>query len=111
MKKCERCPGWEECKARDGDYCKAGKKAKNCAVFEGKLDKNDLLNVNFNKNGDAYFIFEVKASRAINPKAKRKADELLIVGVPKKHINDYCKELGIVIADVKTNKPIYGLGV
>ena len=57
MKKCEKCPGWEMCPARDGDYCKVNKKRKNCAVFEGKLDKNDLLNVNFNKNGDAYFIF------------------------------------------------------
>lgn len=43
---------------------------------------NEIVDASFAKGG-VYLFFKVEAPRSINPKAKRKADELLIVGIPK----------------------------
>ena len=45
---------------------------------------DNLLEINRNANGDYYFIYSVVAPRSINPKAKRTANEVLIVGVHKR---------------------------
>lgn len=57
---------------------------KNCSL-------DSLVCINRNANGDYYFIYSVKARRSINAKAKRTADELLIVGVPQKRLISYLK--------------------
>lgn len=44
---------------------------------------NEILDCYPNDHG-VYIFYKVKTNRNINPKAKRKADELLIVGMPHK---------------------------
>lgn len=55
------------------------------------MNFDDLLEICRNENGDYYFIYKVEAPRAINPKAKRKAREVIIVGVPKAKLVSYLK--------------------
>ena len=50
---------------------------------------DNLLEINRNKDGNYYFIYRVEAPRSINPGAKRKADEILIVGVPQNKLCSY----------------------
>lgn len=54
---------------------------------------DDLVFISTNKDGNFYFGFKIVAPRSINAKAKRSADELLIVGVPKSKIQSYLKSL------------------
>ncbi len=46
-------------------------------------DINQVIDLSANKHG-VYLFYKVKNNRSINPKSKRKADELLIVGMPHK---------------------------
>ena len=55
------------------------------------MENSKLREINRNSNGDYYFIYEVEAPRSVNPKAKRKANELLIVGVPKAKLENYLR--------------------
>lgn len=51
-----------------------------------------LSEINRNKNGDYYFIYEIpKVVNTINQKAKPR-DELLIVGVPQNKLIDFLKK-------------------
>ena len=55
-----------------------------------------LLFVSMNKkNGSAYFVYQLDNKRAINPNASRKAQEVLIVGVPKSQVSNYLKKEGL----------------
>lgn len=52
----------------------------------------NLLEINRNKNGDYYFIFQVPNVRnKINVKAKPR-DEVIIVGVPKDDLVDFLED-------------------
>ena len=58
---------------------------------ESKIDRLQFISTN--ENGDYYFGFRIGAPRSINPKAKRKADELIIVGVPKCKLKKFLRGL------------------
>ena len=60
---------------------------------------NNVLFISQNKNGDFYVGIKVVNNRGINPKAKRKADELLIIGVPKAKISEFCAAHNIKLED------------
>ena len=51
----------------------------------------NLLEINRNSNGDYYFIYSVEAPRNINPSAKRKEQEVLIVGVSQAKLISYLR--------------------
>ena len=63
---------------------------------------NDIAFISKNKNGDYYFGFKVKVQRGIKGKTKSKVDELIIVGMPKEKVADFCKKEGIKIEDYIT---------
>ena len=75
------------------DINNAYDKAKEPVEFEihSKLDRLEFISTN--QNGDYYFGFRIHAPRNINPKAKHKADELIIVGVPKCKLKKFLKGL------------------
>ena len=51
-----------------------------------------LEEINRNKNGDYYIIFRLpKVARGMHGKSKGHVDELLIVGVPQKHIDSFLR--------------------
>lgn len=51
-----------------------------------------LEEINRNKNGDYYIIFKLPAvARGMHGKSKGHVDELLIVGVPQKHIDSFLR--------------------
>lgn len=59
------------------------------------MDKNlEIQSISLNKeNGSIYVIYKIKNNRSINPKAKRKEDEVLIIGYPKDKIPKEIKEI------------------
>lgn len=55
-----------------------------------KVKGRILDSINRNQNGDYYIIFKVpKVARGMHGKAKGHVDEVLIVGVPQKLIDDF----------------------
>lgn len=56
-----------------------------------------LVDVTRNKDGNFYFIYSVEVQRGIKEKSKSKVKELLIVGVNKNNVFNYCKNEGICI--------------
>lgn len=59
-----------------------------------------LAFISENKDGNFYVGYKVIAPRSINAKANRKAEELLIVGIPKAKFPKYCLEHDIEIVEV-----------
>lgn len=55
----------------------------------------DILFIAENKDGNYYITFGIPAKRSINPKADRKAQEIIILGVPKEKMSDFCAKIGI----------------
>lgn len=50
-----------------------------------------------NKNGDYYFIYKIPVKRGIRGKNKAIVDELIIVGMNKDRVREYCEKQGIDI--------------
>lgn len=48
-----------------------------------------------NKDGNYYVGYEFPAARSINPKASRKANELVVLGVPAAKWKQFCKDNNI----------------
>lgn len=61
------------------------------------IKPENVIFVNYNENGDLYLGLKVKARRNINPNAKRKVDELIVLGIPKKHIKSFLKDNNLKI--------------
>jgi len=55
-----------------------------------KLSIENIISINRNHNGDFYVLFRVENARSINPKANRKANEIIILGIPKSYFNNWC---------------------
>lgn len=51
-----------------------------------------IRQISQNKNGDYYVIYELTANRSICPSANRKANEVLIIGVPKAKWPEFTKK-------------------
>ena len=68
------------------------------------MKNNDIAFISKNKNGDYYFGFKVKVQRGIKGKTKSKVDELIIVGMPKEKVADFCKKEGIRLEDYITEQ-------
>lgn len=62
----------------------------------------ELAFISKNKDGNYYFGFKVKVQRGIRGKTKSKVDELIIVGMPKEKVADFCKKEGIRLEDYIT---------
>ena len=58
-----------------------------------------LIQVSTNKDGNYYFVYRVPVQRGIKGKTKSKVDEVLIVGVNKKYVKQYCKKEGIILKE------------
>ena len=56
-----------------------------------------IRQISQNKNGDYYVIYELTANRSICPSANRKANEILIIGIPKDRFKDFCKQHNICV--------------
>ena len=67
------------------------------------IKNSDLVQVSINGGGSIYFLYAIKVQRGIRGKTKGKADELLIMGIPKSAIERYCRKNNLVI----TNKAVY----
>lgn len=52
----------------------------------------DVLFISQNKDGNYYIGFGIPAKRNINPKADRKAQEVIILGVPKEKMTQFCAD-------------------
>ena len=64
---------------------------------------NNLIQVSINKSG-VYFMYKVpQVKRGIRGKTKGKVDEVLIVGIPLKQVEEYCVRNNLII----TNKAVY----
>ena len=69
-------------------------------------EKMKLVDVSLQEFG-AYFIYELEVQRGIRGKTKGKVNELLIVGIPKQKLHQYCLDKGIWIANEK-GEILYG---
>ena len=64
------------------------------------MEETILQQIVENKDGNFYFIYKVpNVKRGIRGKTRGKVDELLIVGMPRKHGLKKIKELGLVYED------------
>ena len=66
------------------------------------LNDHDIVQVSFDGQ-HLYVIYKVVAPRSINAKANRKANEVLIVGIPPANQNKWCLQHGIIITDKNGN--------
>lgn len=63
------------------------------------VNNMEIAFINKNKNGDYYVGYKIKAKREIKGKKGSTADELIIVGIPKDKIKDFCKKQHIEIKE------------
>jgi len=62
------------------------------------MDKDaELIQVSTNEDGNFYFVYKVPVQRGIKGKTKSKVDELIIVGVNKNKVDQFCKAQGIIL--------------
>ena len=52
-----------------------------------------------NKDGNWYVGYKTKVQRGIKGKSRSKVDELLIIGIPDKKFDKWCKEHNIWVQD------------
>lgn len=57
-----------------------------------------LVQVALQSNG-VYFMYKLPVKRGIRGKTKGKVDELFIVGIPLKKVQNYCLQKKLVISD------------
>lgn len=53
--------------------------------------------VSINANGDFYVGYITKVLRGIRGKTRKIVDEVLIIGIPKAKMNEFCIQYGIVV--------------
>lgn len=61
-----------------------------------------LIQVNLTPFG-AYFLYKINVTRGIRGKSKGKVDEIIVVGIHKNKMQQYCIDHNLII----TNKAVY----
>lgn len=75
----------------------------NLKIGRKEIMDTELKQISFT-DGGAYFLYSLpNVTRGMHGKTKSKVDEVLILGVPYKYLQNYCVEKNIVI----TNKAVY----
>ena len=59
------------------------------------MERNKPEFISKNKDGNYYIGFRVPVKRGIKGKTKAVVDELIIIGIHKDKMKDFCKEHGI----------------
>ena len=59
------------------------------------MSNMDIKWISKNDNGDYYVGYTVSVTRGIRGKTKGKVDEVLIIGIPRKEMESFCKKHNI----------------